>query len=483
MAPATKIERANRPRSSLSIAGNGKQEMRKARHDGRVADGDKRDSTNAGHDTNDAGLSFSQRVSQLPPRTPTPLLVKGDRLLRDIDRAPPGDPFLLRSSRRRSLLSLSGNSVRSVGSRNGGGGGGGDGGDGDGVGNGGHDLSRRRSQYFEDAFSARDGNRSLAKERVRSEAFVLADVRTNVFIGDEFTVITELSAHLALRYRRPLSSVVVTLEHNACMCFGGSFDPAYTMAVFALPAELQPATNKRNAALIQKHMEEALGVSAARGLLRFAPVPESNLAYGGKTATGHADDAAKTRPPATTGLGHKNSVGGSGDRRAAGAATPDVQSLVGSVGSRRNNNKAARKLSVKSLSSFRSPSPAPDLDTPPHPPPPAARAVRASEERPRRPPTPLRAIPEQRSLQCSPQRPQVEAEQNAEPVKEEANVADLRAAAVAAAGIDDATVNPMELHATAPASSQRRTKTHRTRNLVTAIFGGRSKSSQEARDF
>ena len=74
------------------------------------------------------------------------------------------------------------------------------------------------------------------------------------------------------------------------MFFGGSFDPAYAMCVFALPSQLQPTTNKRNAALIQKHMEEALGVRPGRGLLRFVPVQEEHLACGGKTMAGEIEE-------------------------------------------------------------------------------------------------------------------------------------------------------------------------------------------------
>jgi hypothetical protein len=87
-----------------------------------------------------------------------------------------------------------------------------------------------------------------------------------------------------------VSSIVVTLQHGACMFFGGSFDPAYVMSVFALPSQLLPTTNKRNAALIQRHMEETLGVSPARGLLRFAPVQEEHLVCNGKTMAGEIDE-------------------------------------------------------------------------------------------------------------------------------------------------------------------------------------------------
>ena len=318
-------------------------------------------SATAGEQDTTAPLSFSQRGAQLD-RSPTPLLVHGDQhLLRDIDRAPPGDPPILRP-RRKSLLSLTG-------------------GKGDSNSNSANkrsskilsegiaavaagefsELARKRSQYFEDIFSARDGDNSPAQERVRSESLVLAEIRTNVYVGDEFTIMTELSAHLASRYSRPLSSIVVAIQHGQCLCFGGSFDPAYVMSVTALPSQLQPTTNKRNAALIQRHMEEALGVPAARGHLRFVPVPETNLAYGGNTTAGHLDELARSGSTIGAGLGAAaaaayntanvpSSNGGvyvSSAAKASAGGSPGVQDQAISSGLGSRKYKTARKLSVK----------------------------------------------------------------------------------------------------------------------------------------
>lgn len=80
------------------------------------------------------------------------------------------------------------------------------------------------------------------------------------------------------------------------MLFGGNFDPAYVMSVFALPFELQPTTNKRNAALIQKYMEDDIGVPPSRGFLRFITTPEEHTAWKGKTLAGEIDDLEKEAP-------------------------------------------------------------------------------------------------------------------------------------------------------------------------------------------
>ncbi|KAK4225508.1 Tautomerase/MIF superfamily [Podospora fimiseda] len=193
------------------------------------------------------------------------------------------------------------------------------------------ELAKQRSRidFFEDVFSLNET--SSARERVHGDAVVMAEVKTNVIISDEFTFITTLSYHLSTRYQRPVTSIVVTLQHGACMFFGGSFDPAYVMSIFALPSQLLPTTNKRNTALIQKHMEEAIGVVPARGVLRFVPATEEQLASNGKTVAGEIDDLEKSMGQVT------------GEKDGAGDAQGNISRGV----------KARKKLSVRTLANFR----------------------------------------------------------------------------------------------------------------------------------
>jgi hypothetical protein len=123
-----------------------------------------------------------------------------------------------------------------------------------------------------------------------------------------------------------MSSIVVSLHHGACMFFAGSFDAAYIMTISALPSQVLPTTNKRNAALIQKHMEEAIGVQPKRGLLRFVPTQEENMANNGKTMAGEIDELERS-----------------------GCITPTLEaSSAGESGaSDARKSKARRKLSVK----------------------------------------------------------------------------------------------------------------------------------------
>ncbi|KAL6822958.1 Tautomerase/MIF superfamily [Trichoderma sp. SZMC 28015] len=151
-------------------------------------------------------------------------------------------------------------------------------------------LSTKRSQYFHGALHERSSENSAA-EAVRGEALIYAEVKTNVKIESEQQFLTVFSHHLAARYNRHPSSIVISLHHGQCLLFGGSMDPAYTLTITALASEVQPATNKRNTAVLQKHLEAVLRVPPDRGIVRFIPVAEECLAWGSKTVAGRISDA------------------------------------------------------------------------------------------------------------------------------------------------------------------------------------------------
>lgn len=111
---------------------------------------------------------------------------------------------------------------------------------------------------------------------------------------DEYVFLADLSQHLSQRYHRPISSIFVTLSHSACLLFAGTFDSAYILTVTALPSQIQPTTNKRNAALIQNFMVDSLGVPPERGVVRFVGIPEEFLATNGMTVLGEIENLGKT---------------------------------------------------------------------------------------------------------------------------------------------------------------------------------------------
>lgn len=97
------------------------------------------------------------------------------------------------------------------------------------------------------------------------------------------------------------------------MMFGGSFDSAYTLMIHALPNLTMPTTNKRNAALIQKHVEESLGVKPSRGYVRFVATPEDSVAMGGRTIAAEIEDCGGN--PASDEAENPSRKGSKGSRR------------------------------------------------------------------------------------------------------------------------------------------------------------------------
>ncbi|KAL6167185.1 hypothetical protein ACJQWK_06629 [Exserohilum turcicum] len=150
-------------------------------------------------------------------------------------------------------------------------------------------TSSARAKFFEDQFSYRGTVISSARERISKDAPIVAELRTNVIIKDEYTLVTDLSHHLSTRYQRPEASIMITVNHSACLLLGGSFEPTYILTINALPVQVQPMTNKRNAALIQTFMAESIGVPADRGIVKFIPIVEENLATNGMTILGEIE--------------------------------------------------------------------------------------------------------------------------------------------------------------------------------------------------
>ena len=92
---------------------------------------------------------------------------------------------------------------------------------------------------------------------------------------------------------------MITVNHSACMLFGGSFEPAYLLTISAISEQIKPVTNRRNAALIQRFLGEELTVSSERGIIKFQAIAEENLANCGITlAAGLQQDNKPSTVPA-----------------------------------------------------------------------------------------------------------------------------------------------------------------------------------------
>ncbi|CAD6456246.1 d426359d-1ff6-40fa-a4b8-896aefd4fcba [Sclerotinia trifoliorum] len=205
-----------------------------------------------------------------PSTSPSPIIIEGQRITRDISRGTPGD--ITKSSMSKSPEQKQ--------------------------------LAKKRSQYYGDAFAYREPTGS-ARDRVSRDSMVLCELVTNVIMREEHTLLTSLSNILSTRYQRPESSIFVTLKHSACFIVAGTFEPAYIMTITALPSQMQPVTNKRNASLLQNYMATTeLYVEPERGIIKFVPLAEENFATNGKTVAGEIEELE--RETANDGSGHRS---------------------------------------------------------------------------------------------------------------------------------------------------------------------------------
>ena len=116
------------------------------------------------------------------------------------------------------------------------------------------------------------------------DSMVVADIKLNCQLEPEQSFLSDLSFQLSEIYQRPESSIMLTVSPKTSMVLGGTTEPAYHMSIAALSSEIAPTKNKRSTALIQDFMEECLGIASRRGVIRFEPVAEENLASNGMTA-------------------------------------------------------------------------------------------------------------------------------------------------------------------------------------------------------
>ena len=100
-----------------------------------------------------------------------------------------------------------------------------------------------------------------------------------------FQLAYDIAFRLARIYQRPMSSIMVSTEQDACLFFHASL-PAYLLKIYALPSFIAPVTNKRNINFIQAALLELLHISPDHGVVIFLPVPEENLGINGTTTRG-----------------------------------------------------------------------------------------------------------------------------------------------------------------------------------------------------
>jgi hypothetical protein len=117
---------------------------------------------------------------------------------------------------------------------------------------------------------------------------------------------------------------MITVNHSACLLLGGSFEPTYILTINALPVQIQPTTNKRNAALIQQFMCESIGVTPDRGIIKFVAIQEESLAMNGMTILGEIERLERQQAE-EAGTGMKRAMTKSSRKSAVSKAKSSMQ--------------------------------------------------------------------------------------------------------------------------------------------------------------
>ncbi|KAL1967468.1 hypothetical protein VTN77DRAFT_3253 [Rasamsonia byssochlamydoides] len=162
-------------------------------------------------------------------------------------------------------------------------------------------LYQKRSQYFEDAFALREPY-NTPRRRVNQDSAILVEIRMNIMIRPDKIpgLLSMLSARLAEIYQRPESAILITMDHDCFLRFGGGTGPAYLITISGLASSFAPLMNARNAAVLQAEMRELVAIPEKHGVIKYVPMEEENLASGGttmKAAIENLEQAAKSEYP------------------------------------------------------------------------------------------------------------------------------------------------------------------------------------------
>lgn len=86
-------------------------------------------------------------------------------------------------------------------------------------------------------------------------------------------------------YQRPANTVMITINTDIQIMMGGSTEPAYLLDITALSTEIAPTKNMRSTSLIQNFLAQSLDIPKERGVIKFLPVSDQDLATNGMTIT------------------------------------------------------------------------------------------------------------------------------------------------------------------------------------------------------
>jgi len=166
------------------------------------------------------------------------------------------------------------------------------------------ELSKRNSQFFDQAFAVRQPYNS-ARDRVTRDSMIVVELRTSCCVCSEQIGVTITNAEPQLEqeqtflndllmtvseiYHKPPTSIMITITTDAAIMIGGSIEPVYLLTVTALPSEIASVKNMRATMMIQDFLSDSLKVPASKGVVKFLPIREEDLGANGSTVRGDID--------------------------------------------------------------------------------------------------------------------------------------------------------------------------------------------------
>jgi len=112
----------------------------------------------------------------------------------------------------------------------------------------------------------------------------LIEIETNVKVEDSKSLVVKLSKFSSQVLGKPESLVLVKYTYNEALCFNGTFEPAFVLAVNSIDS----FTPEKNPSFIKeytKFLKENLGIDDKRGYIALRDPGKDTTGYSGTTIT------------------------------------------------------------------------------------------------------------------------------------------------------------------------------------------------------
>ncbi|KAK5069649.1 hypothetical protein LTR64_008330 [Lithohypha guttulata] len=137
-------------------------------------------------------------------------------------------------------------------------------------------VSKKNSQFFDQAFAIREPYYS-AKERVTRDSLIVVEFQYNCCLDTEQSFLNDFLMTLSEIYHKPTNNIMVVARPNVHIMMAASTEPAYLVAITAMPSEIAATKNLRTVMIVQDFLAEALQIPVNRGIIKFHPVQEDEL--------------------------------------------------------------------------------------------------------------------------------------------------------------------------------------------------------------